>query len=209
MMPLGSIEAVVLAVQEDAKAEVEKIERDLATDIARLRQEDAALPVVVPDADARVAAARRQVRDRIAAEDGADHKAALSDRETWIRRAMTEGERKLRGLDAGLLRADLIHFAREALDRMPNTPLELLVPANHRELAETLLRDGALSGSGKVVTRVGVAPEVTSGCIVQTADGRIRYDNSYEARARRFEAAWRARLGEMYGLPSSSEGGSR
>src|SRR5450759_4839544 len=36
-MQFGSIEAVVAAVQEDANAEVEKIERDLAAAVARAR----------------------------------------------------------------------------------------------------------------------------------------------------------------------------
>jgi vacuolar-type H+-ATPase subunit E/Vma4 len=197
-MQFGSIEAVVLAVQEDAKADVEKIERDLATTIARLREEDAALPVVVPDANARIAAARRQGRDRIAAEDWADRQAALSNRETWIQRVTAEGERKLRALDPAVLRADLVDLVREALDRMPNQPLELLVPAEQIDLAEPILGDPTLAAPGKVVTRVGVTSEVTSGCIVQSADGRIRYDNSYGIRARRFEVAWRARLGELY-----------
>jgi len=197
-MRFGSIEAVVLAVQEDAKAEVEKIEHDLATTIARLREEDALLPVVVPDANGRITAARRQTRDRIAAEDWADRRAALGNRETWIQRVIAEGGRKLRALDPAVLRADLVDLVREALDRMPNEPLELLVPAGHIDLAETILRDPTLAASGKVVRRAGVTSEVTSGCIVQTADGRIRYDNSYGIRARRFEAASRARLGELY-----------
>jgi vacuolar-type H+-ATPase subunit E/Vma4 len=201
----GSIEAVVLAVQEDARAEIDKIERDLATAIARLREEYATLPGDLPDAGARIAAARRQARDRIAAEDWTDHQAALSHRETWIHQVVAEGERKLRALDPAVLRADLVELVREALDRMPNEPLELLVPAGQIDVAEMIARDGTLAASGRVVTRVGVASEVTSGCILQTAGGRIRYENSYSSRARRLEAEWRARLGNLYaqGRPES------
>ena len=197
-MQLGSIEAVVAAVQEDAKAEIEKIERDLASTIVRLREDDARLPVVVADADARIGAARRQARDRTAAENWADHQAALNDRETWIQRVTAEGERRLQALDRAALRADFARLVREALDRMPDGPVELLVSSADLDLAEAIRGDGTLAAFGRAITCVTATSEVTSGCIVQPIGGRIRYENSYRIRARRFEAAWRARLGEVY-----------
>ena len=201
-MRMGSTEAVVVAVQEDAAAEVERIERDVATAVARLRAEDAALPVVVADAETRVAAARRAVRDRVAAEDWADRLAVLNNRETWIERVIAEGERRLGALDLSILRADLVDLVGEAIGRMPDGPLELLVPAGDRELVEAMLGEGTLTPPGKVVTGVKATSEITSGCIVQTADGRIRYENSYSTRARRLETAWRARLGALYEEPA-------
>ena len=197
-MRLGSIEAVVVALQEDANAEVEKIDRDLAAAVARVREEDAALPVVVSDAETRVAAARRAVRDHIGAEDWADRLAVLNNRQSWIERATAEGERKLQALDPSSLRADLVDLVREGFERMPSGPLELLVPADHVDLAETLLREGTLAPAGNVVARVGATSEITSGCILQTPDGRIRYENSYASRARRLEAVWRSQLGALY-----------
>jgi vacuolar-type H+-ATPase subunit E/Vma4 len=208
-MLYGSVEAVVVGVQEDAKAEIEKIERDLATTIARLREEDSRLPVVVADADVRVSAARRQGRDRIAAEDRADHQAALTERESWIEQVVAEGERRLRALDPGEVRADLVRLAREAFERMPDQPLEVLVSPAHVDLADAILHDESIAASGRTIAGVKATPEVSSGCIVQTVNGRIRYDNTYRARGRRFEAAWRARLGGLYGcsagLPPSRE----
>jgi vacuolar-type H+-ATPase subunit E/Vma4 len=196
MTQLGSIDAVVLAVQEDARAEVDTIERDLAAAIARLRA--AAPPAPAPDAAGRIAAARRLVRERIAAEDWADHQAALSDREAWIQRVMIEGERSLAALDPATRRADMLAFAREALDHLPPAPLELLVPAGDVAVAETLVREGAFAASGKGIARVAATSEIASGCLVQTVGGHIRYDNSHRSRVKRFEAVWRARLCELY-----------
>ncbi len=198
-MPFGSIEAVVAAVQEDANAEVEKIERDLAAAIARARDEDRPLPLVVPDAAARISRARRQAHDRIAAEEAADHESALKDREMWIARAVKEGQRRLLALDVATARADLVRLAREAIDRMPDQALELLVPAARADLLDAATRDEIMTAPGKTIARVTPSPNVGSGgCIVQTIDGRIRYENTYAARCRRFESFWRARLGEMW-----------
>jgi vacuolar-type H+-ATPase subunit E/Vma4 len=200
--PLGSIDAVVLAVQEDARAEIDSIERDLAATIARLR--DVAPPSLAADADGRIAAAHRIVRERFAAEDWADHQVALSDREAWIQRVMAEGERTLGALDSAARRADVAAFVREALDRLPPAPVELLVPAGEVDTAEALIREGTFTASGKVITRVAATSEIVSGCLVQTADGHIRYDNSHCSRAKRFESVWRARLCELYERQLSS-----
>jgi vacuolar-type H+-ATPase subunit E/Vma4 len=198
-MQFGSIEAVVAAVQEDANAEVEKIERDLAAAITRARDEDAGLPVVVPDADPRISRARRQTHDRIAAEEAADHQSALRDRETWIAQAVTEGQRRLLALDVATTRADLIRLAREAIDRMPDQALELLVSPARADLLDAATRDEIMTAPGKTIARVTLSPNVGSGgCIVQTIDERIRYDNTYAARCRRFASIWRARLGEVW-----------
>lgn len=197
-MQLGSIEAVVAAIQEDARAEIETIERELAAAVERLRLEDAALPVVVPEAEARIASARRQVHDRTAAEDWADRRAALSLRERWIERVTAKGERKLAALDAAARHADLVDLLREAFARMPHEPLELSVPAGELDVAIRIVHDENITAPGQVVTRVKIAPEIAAGCVVSTADGRFRYENSYSSRARRFEALWRARLGELY-----------
>ena len=193
-MQLGSIEAVVAAVQEDARAEVDQIERDLAAAIARLREEDARVPVVVADAEARLSAARRQARERLAAEDWADHEAAIRDREAWIARVVDEGERRLGALDPVTARSDLVRLAREALDCLPDQPLEVLVPPLLAGVAD-LVR----SATVKTVARVTPSPACDGGCIAQTVDGRVRFDNTYRDRRRRFEVMWRARLGEMYG----------
>jgi vacuolar-type H+-ATPase subunit E/Vma4 len=197
MIRSGSIEAVIAAVHEDAAAEIETIERDCAAAMARLREDDAALPVVVPGADARLAAARQFGRDRIGAEDQAGRHAALNDRETWIDGVVAEGQRRLHELSVDERHADLEVLIRDALERMPNAVLQILVPAVDVAVARAIV-EGVVSSGGKTVAAVNAAPTLASGCIAQTADRRIRYDNSYAARARRLEPIWRAQLGELY-----------
>ncbi|MFI5177987.1 MAG: hypothetical protein ACHQO8_05475 [Vicinamibacterales bacterium] len=197
-MVFGSIDSVVAAVQEDARAEIEKIDRELSAAVARAREEDAQVPVIVADADARVGAARRQAHDRTVAQDWADRQAAIRDREAWMATVTAEGERRLRALDAATARCDLIRLAREALERMPNQPIELLVAPAEIGLLDPAARDELAAASGRPVARVTPAPDVSGGCIAQTLDGHIRYDNTYQARSRRFDAVWRARLGDVY-----------
>lgn len=198
MTTFGSLEAVVAAIQEDAKAEVERIEHDLADAIARDRAEDAARPVAVDDGDARIAAARRQARDRAAWEDWADHEASLQGREEWMRLVRAAGERRLAALDASARRTDLLAFAIEAIAFLPKEPLRVLIANGDAPLAESLLNELRAAAPDATITGVDVADDPHSGCIVETVDGRMRYENSYQARAERFESIWRAALGGIY-----------
>ena len=118
MTIFGSASAVVAAIEEDARVDVEKIGRDRDAEIVRLREEAARRPVSVPHGEARVAAARRQARERIASEDWQDRAAALSARESWIERVAAEGQRRLRARPADEQRLDIDRFAAEALERV-------------------------------------------------------------------------------------------
>lgn len=166
MKGFGSIEAVVAAIHEDVRAEIERVDREAAAAIAQLRDEDARTPIVVSDADVHIAAARRQARERLAAEDWRDRSTALEAREAWIARVVIEGNRRLAALDAEARRRDLDRLAPDALARVPGDGSELVVTAD--------------------------------GCVAQSADGRVRYDNTYAARAQRLEPVWRAALGELF-----------
>ncbi|MBP1688553.1 MAG: hypothetical protein H6Q33_4696, partial [Deltaproteobacteria bacterium] len=68
MRTLGSIAAVAAAVRDDVQAESERLERDVAQQLARLAQEEAADVVTVPEREPRLAAARREARGRLARE---------------------------------------------------------------------------------------------------------------------------------------------
>jgi vacuolar-type H+-ATPase subunit E/Vma4 len=194
----GSVEAVIVAVQEDAGAEIEKIDRDVDAAMARARAEDAALPAVIPDAEARIAAARHSVRDRTAAEDGADRESALTGREEWIRRVREAGERRLAGLTDAARRADLTAFAVDAIGFMPDEPIEVLVPLRDGGMSDMLRTELATRSTGRTIAAVRAVAEVRSGCVAQTIDGRIRYENTYDRRAERFEPIWRAFLADQY-----------
>lgn len=198
MKPFGSVEAVVAALEEDARAELEKIEREFDASLLRLREDDAQRPVVVTDADGRIGAARRRTAERLAEEDWADRRAALVDREVWMQQVAREGERLLAALDPAGRRADLLRLAREALDRVDGAEVDVTLSPGDVALADAAWRDDAARESGKRIRRVAAAETIAGGCIVEAADGRVRYDNTYETRARRFESAWRAALGELF-----------
>jgi vacuolar-type H+-ATPase subunit E/Vma4 len=76
--------------------------------------------------------------------------------------------------------------------------LEVRVAAGDLDAAIRIVHHENVTAVGQVVMRVEMAPEIAAGCAVSTADGRFRYENSYRSRARRFEALWRTRLGELY-----------
>lgn len=198
MRALGSIDSVVVAIQEDARAEVERIVSEAAPAIARLREEDARLPVVVSDADVRVAAARRGARERLAEQDWGDRQAALTAREAWIARVVAEGQRRLGAMGQGLRRQELLRLASEAVARISGDSAELLVPAADAALADEAFRAELGAASGKAITVTAVTDLPGGGCIARSADGRTSYDNTYTARARRFESYWRLALGELF-----------
>jgi vacuolar-type H+-ATPase subunit E/Vma4 len=186
----GSIEAVIAAVREDVHEETARIEREAAAAIERLRQEDAAMPVVIPDADARLASARVRGRERLAAEDWEDRQRALQAREAWISSVVQAATRRLFAEDAVQKRAHLVALAREALGRLTGADCTILLAADDAPLVTEAVRRELESATGKRV-RVEPSDAVPGGCIAQTSDGRVRCDNTYAARIRRYEPAWR------------------
>ena len=197
MTAAGSVEAVIAAIREDAQAEVDRVERDADRAIARLRDEDAALPVVVADADARIRQARREAREQAAAEDWADRQAALGARETWTRAVVAAAMPRLVGQPDAARRTDLLRLAREAVARLTDRDCEILIARRDAGLADEAWGRSLDQTTGKRVT-VTASDEIEGGCIARTKDGRIRFDNTYAARVRRFEPLWRQALGQLF-----------
>lgn len=197
MRTLGSPAAVASAIDDDAAAECERIERETAAALARLAEEEAAEPAALPEREVRLAAARREARERLAQEDLADAREALEARESWLRRAVAEGRRRLaEPAPAATRRAELGRLAREGLDRLPDDLVEIVVaPADAALLDEAWARAIAPGRTARVVRGDDA---LAGGCVVRRADGRVSFDNSLDARARRFEAAWRTALGALY-----------
>jgi vacuolar-type H+-ATPase subunit E/Vma4 len=210
MRPLGSVAAVIAAVREDASAEAEVLDRRAGADAEHVRTLAVADVVTVPDLDRRLMAARQTSESRLAQEDWEDRREAVADRERWIARAVELGRRQLVDPgDAPTRRERLAALAREALSRLPGGVCELVVPdADVAWLGPDWCRAVA-RGAGRDEVRV-VAGSHEGGCIARTLDGRASFDNSYAARAERFQAAWRSALAEVYeqaqrGAPSSAD----
>jgi vacuolar-type H+-ATPase subunit E/Vma4 len=194
---LGSVEAVVAAIHEDARDELLRIERDAAAAIDRLRFEDAAAPVAAAGADARILAARRRAREQAAAEDWSDREDALNARERWTAAVVEEGMRRLLASPDDVKRADLLAFAREAIARLPAGACELLVSPQDLPLLDHGWR-AQLNAHIATPASVRASAAIAGGCVAQRRDGRIRFDNSYAARARRDESRWRTAIGTLF-----------
>jgi len=194
---LGSAASVVAAIRDDAAAEVERIEREATEAIARFAAEEAAEGPPIADAEVRRAAARREAAELLAGEDLLDARAALDASEAWLARAVAAGRERLdEPAPPDERRARLARLAREGLDRIPGEPIELvLAPADRALVDEAWARAVAGGRAARLVPDEAIAP---GGLRVRGGDGRVSFDDTLEARARRFEAAWRAELAALW-----------
>ena len=167
MQTIGSVASLVAAIREDAAAEVERIEQ--------------LPPAVEPPPEPprrdeeRLNAIRRQNAERVARQEWEGTRAAIEQREAWIRSVVGRAE----------LSGDPMPLAVEALRYVPGDECEIAINPRDRIDAAKLGRR----------VRVVEAP-IAGGCIVTSGD--VTFDNSYEARARRLESEWRNALSEMY-----------
>lgn len=96
MQGYGSAESVIAAIRDEAAAEVERVERAAAAEVESLRVVE---PFVVCDREQRLAAARREGRERIAQEEWQGRRAVIEQREQWIARVMARGRELLAARD--------------------------------------------------------------------------------------------------------------
>jgi vacuolar-type H+-ATPase subunit E/Vma4 len=197
---LGSPASVADAVREEASREVERLLRDADEEIVRLRVEAQSADVTPPDRPARLAAARREVSARLAREDWEDRRAALEERERWTERAIRLARERLDGDRETTSRCELLlALAVEAAERLPAGAVEIAVSASDAPLADDAFVEELARRSRRTVARARGEDLPQSGCVVSTVGGKVRFDNSLEARGRRFEPLWRTALTEIYG----------
>jgi vacuolar-type H+-ATPase subunit E/Vma4 len=194
---LGSVAAVIAAIQEDAAAELEAIERRTKAALDRVMTEDTDR-VELPDRELRLSLARQEGRARAAHETWEDTCSRLAGREAWINKVVTLGRQRLAESTVSVedRRAALTTLVREALDRLPGPSVEIVVSAADI----TMLNAGWAASVGTAAQREVrvVAGSIDGGCIVRASDGRASFDNTYVGRERRLEALWRAALVELY-----------
>lgn len=176
METLGSVASVIASIRDEAAAEAEKLERDVP---AIVRES-----VVIADRDARIAAAHRANRERIAQQEWQLRRAMIEQREAWMERVLTEAHRRWPAMDE----QSLVALAREALERIPGPTCQLAVRDDHMDLARSIKQPG----KEITVTRGNIA----GGCVV--VSGGVAFDNSFEARERRLEPEWRRALNALY-----------
>ena len=90
-MIYGSGASVIASIRDEASAEVERIEKGAAAEVARLRQDAATTSVAIADRDTRIAAARREVAERLAQEEWESRRAIIEQREAWITEVVARG----------------------------------------------------------------------------------------------------------------------
>jgi vacuolar-type H+-ATPase subunit E/Vma4 len=194
----GSPESVVEAVRDEAAAELEALDRATREQIARLETEAGDELAEDPRVGVRLASARREAAETLSREDLADRRETLQERERWIARAAAEGAARLaRSAEPGARRELLARLAVEAIEALPGDAFEVRVSPEDAAVCDEAWRQRVGGPSRSVTVRTDGFPE-GGGCSVRTRDGRVSFDNGFAARARRFEAAWRAELARIF-----------
>jgi V/A-type H+/Na+-transporting ATPase subunit E len=197
---LGSPEATQLAalIREQSSAEVAQLDAETAE---RTRRKQAAAHAEAERvlSDARVegeARGRRRAARLLAMADAEGRKEWLQARDALIREAIDRARAQIANFadspDAPRVLRDMV---AEALAVLPDGPLRVRAPAEYAPLLEEALHPTASDGRSQLVLESDPVPG--GGVIVETADGRLRFDNSFEARLRRQEDQLRHDLGEL------------
>lgn len=185
-------------IRDQAEAEAHEIRTQAEEHAARLKaQADAEAEAV--RAAAREEGRRRGDHDaaaRIAVAEADSRRQWLWAREEIIEEVLRRAREELAALacrpDADGILADLI---AEGLGHLPPGPVRVVCPAEYAPLVAGAVRRQLPSGPWTCTFVTGEVPG--GGVIVESEDGRLRFDNSFEARLRRRALALRFRLSEL------------
>jgi vacuolar-type H+-ATPase subunit E/Vma4 len=192
----GSVASVIAAIQDEAAAHIERLEREAAAAIAGMT-EPAPAPVPCAEEAPRVTAARGRARRDESDDEWSARLEDLDDRERWMLEIASAGRRALCGMgDRSGVRRWTRALVAEAAAHLPPGRCVVVVPAG----AVDHLDDGWRDEAGRSLEReLSIeAGAITAGCIVRLADRPIAYDNTLEARERRTQVEWRAALAQIY-----------
>jgi len=118
----------------------------------------------------------------------------LSAREDAVQQILAEARARLEKLDGPAYRNALLALSAEALRRMPGEAFVVRVTglgeSECAALRDTLLARMRAEGRPLAIQCVPVAAG-PRGVIVESADGRLRWDNTFEARLNRMRAGLR------------------
>lgn len=195
---LGNVAAVAAAIAEEAAAQIAAMEQELQAALAAIAAAEV-VPTVPPELAARLEAARRAAADRQAADDLEDRRQWLEQRETWFARVVEEGWRRLRRpVEPATRRERLARLAAEAVRALGSDECQLVVGPADRVLLDDAWREHLEQTTGARIVEIVADDTIRDGCIVRSLAGNLMFDNTLEARARRFEGVWRRVLGKRY-----------
>ncbi len=201
MKILGSVASLVEAVHEEVDAEVARIrrdseERELEASAAAARER-----IELPGRAERLAEERRRAAELLAREDWVDRREALERREAFAAETARRGLERLSSGPAPEDRAEaLSRLAGEAIEKLPGDVVEMVVDEADAALVTEAFRSALARRAGRREVRLSADRlDTAGGCVVRAEDGRASFDNTFEARARRFETAWRAAVAAVHG----------
>jgi V/A-type H+-transporting ATPase subunit E len=127
---------------------------------------------------------RRQAAKLLAAAEAESRRRWLCDREALIDEAIRRARQRL-GDFAKLPRAreQLVELIREGLQVLPPGAVRIYLPEDCLLLLDDALR--ARLAAERWTLRFEAARVVSGGVIMEAEDGRLRFDNSFDARIRR------------------------
>lgn len=177
----------------DAGRRSERVRRRGERDAARIRQRaeqeaQKAAQDILTEARRRAEQASQEVLATVEVEA---RKADLALKEEVIAACLEAAWQTLLAKDGYEYATVLVSLAASAIAQMPGEQFVLQVGDDDTERAgEDLCRriEDAVSADRGRQVRVRLSPEhphIAGGCVVFSADGRLRYDNSFEARRRR------------------------
>jgi vacuolar-type H+-ATPase subunit E/Vma4 len=175
-------------IREQADAELQQIARDAEQRAQRLRA-TADAEVTAIEADARhdgAARGRRQAAALLAEAETRGQREWLWARERLLASVLARVAAELAALPVRPDTAEqLVRLVDEAVAVLPREPVCVRVAANRAALVEAVLNARAAGGQPYRVEAASVtgAP-AGGGVIVETADGRLCFDNSFATRIR-------------------------
>jgi V/A-type H+-transporting ATPase subunit E len=193
-------------IREESAAEIKQLLADAAARAERLRATAAAEVESIRSAAAREGEQRGQRRAAalLAVAEAQSRLRILRVREAHIAAALARATTQLASLtgiaQAGAVVASLI---REALQAIEPGPVRVRLAASQAALLDDAARRQL--GAGRWALRFESAPNSAGGVVVETDDGRLRFDNSITARVRRRTLQLRQLAAAQLWPPAESE----
>ena len=184
--------ALAALIREQSAAEIAQLRADAQQRVERTRAAAAAEVATIRTAASRAGEerGRRRAAALLAAAETQSRLTVLRAREGHIVDILSRARTQLAAL-TGIENsaAVLAAFIREALSALPPGPVRIRMPEPQAALLDEAAR--RLLGAGRWALRFESGPVPGGGIIAESEDGRLRFDNSIDARCRRREVQLR------------------
>lgn len=191
----GNLEALLAAMRHEAQLRIDELKAEAQTgEETVLESAEAAGARALRDQ--RLRAARREATERLAREDWLDGRQALEAREAWLAEVKAAAHARL--LAEPPDRDRLARLAAEAARALPGDVAVVHLTPAAREVVDAEWARALAEETGKTEVRLESDPSLEGGCLARTPDGRVRFDNTWSARAERMDPILRRALAEHF-----------